>query len=222
MVKAFTSRHDLEKTYAHYDLKCDDILDSTYQNLVRSNRATVAARIRECWSNQICIQLIPDGKKLVIGGPDETSVVLQKDEEPQEDYLLLSNHIEADTRMLLHAQAISFDNIRSIVIQANNTDVILLAIAHAFSLCIDNLIVKSVNMKTKTDTYINVYRIAEELKNKYSINPLLLLVIHALSGSDTTSFIKNITKLNFCRTFFSATDRYVKLVDLFHSPLSSK
>jgi hypothetical protein len=221
-VKSHISRHGLNTNLPEYDLKCDDVLDSTYQKLVHNNRAIVAARVRECWSNQACIQMIPEGKTFVVAGPIDTAIVLKRNHQPQEDYLLLSNHIEADTRILLHAQAVSFENVRSIVIQANDTDVILLSIAHALSLDIDNLIVKSMNPKAKTDTYINVYRIAEGLQKKYTIDPLILLVAHALSGCDTTSFIKNITKMNFFRTFFTATDRYLKLDDFFQLPLSSK
>jgi hypothetical protein len=47
-------------------------------------------------------------------------------------------------------------SIRSIVIQSNETDVILLSIAHVWSLFVDNLTIKSTNTRTKTDIYVDV------------------------------------------------------------------
>ncbi|CAF4165478.1 unnamed protein product [Rotaria sp. Silwood2] len=52
------------------------------------------------------------------------------------------------------------------------------------------------------------------------MDPMLLLVIHALSGCDTTSFIRNVSKTNMFRTFFSHTHRYSGLNGFFESPLS--
>ncbi len=182
----------------------------------------MAARVRECWCSQLCIETLPDGKVLVIAGPDETSVTLKKSEVPFQDYLLISNHIEADTRIFLHAQAISFENIRSITFDANDTDIIILAIAHASSLEVDNVFVKSFNTKTKLATYINVRQIALAIREKFSIDPMLLLVVHALSGCDTTSFIKHITKANMFRTFLYNSNRYANLKLFFSLPLSGK
>ncbi|CAF3786549.1 unnamed protein product [Rotaria magnacalcarata] len=211
------------RPYANQLLKtCDDILDSDYPTLIHNNRAVVASCVRECWSSKITTQQVPYGKVLVVAGPDESSVTLKKFEDPFEDYLLQSNHVEVDTRVFLHAQAISYDNIRSIIIQASDTDVIILGIAHALHLDIDNFYIKSFNTKAKFNTYINVSDIACKLKRKFSMDPMLLLVIHALSGCDTTSFIRNVSKTNIFRTFFSHTHRYSGLNGFFESPLSEE
>ncbi|CAF1469139.1 unnamed protein product [Rotaria sordida] len=215
-------RDEGNKILSVYDLKYDDILDIDHHHeLIHNNRAMIAARIRECWSTQTCIDALPKGKVLVISGPDDTAVTLKRSDRPFEDYLLVSNHIEADTRLFIHAQAMSFDDIKSIVIQASDTDVIILAIAHALSLNVDNIFVKSFNTRAKLTTYINIREIALRIKYKFSINPIILLVIHALSGCDTTSFIKNISKPNMFRTFFSNTNRYESLNDFFRLPLTT-
>ena len=220
--KYFISRHAGKKFLPIYDIKCDDILNSDYQQLINNNRAIVAARVRECWCTNLCIETLPDRKILVIAGPDDSSITLKKCHVPTEDYLLVSNHVEADTRLFVHAQAISYENIRSITIQATDTDIIILAIAHALHLDVDNIYIKSFNTKGKIDTFINVREIALTIRQTFSIDPCLLIVIHALSGSDTTSFVRNISKTNMFRTFFSNTHRYVKLKEFFSSPLSSK
>ncbi|CAF1391579.1 unnamed protein product [Rotaria sordida] len=205
-----------------YDLKCDDVLDSDYHQLVMNNEAIIASRIRECWSASTSIQTLPDGKVLVIAGPDESSVTLKKYFDPINDYLLVSNHAEAATRLFIHAQAISYENIKSIVCQSYDTDVIILGIAHALSLDVNNFFIKSFNTKGKFYTYINIREIALAIKKKFLIDPIILLVIHALSGCDTTSFIRNISKTNMFRTFLSNTSRYSNLNHLFSVPLSSK
>ena len=220
--KYFISCHAGKKCLPIYDIKCDDILDSDYQQLINNNRAMVAARVRECWCTNLCIETLPDRKILVIAGPDDSSITLKKCHVPTEDYLLVSNHVEADTKLFVHTQAISYENIRSITIQASNTDIIILAIAHALHLGVDNIYIKSFNTKGKFDAFVNVREVALMIRQTFSIDPCLLIVIHALSGSDTTSFVRNISKTNMFPTFFSNTHRYVKLKEFFSSPLSSK
>jgi hypothetical protein len=83
----------------------------------------IATRIRECWCSDNSIDMLPDGKVFVIAGPNETAVMLKKHHKPVEDYFLQSNHIEADTRIFIHCQAISYENINSIMLQASDTDI---------------------------------------------------------------------------------------------------
>ena len=47
-----------------------------------------------------------------------------------------------------------------------------------------------------------------------AIDPTCLLVLHALSGCDTTSYIRNITKENMFRRFFSDPMRYLYINQL--------
>ena len=97
-----------------------------------------AARIRECWCSDNSINILPDGKEFVIAGLNDTAVILKKHHKPVEDYLLECNHTEADTRIFIHCEAIYYDGISSIMLQASDTDVILLGISHALLLNVDN------------------------------------------------------------------------------------
>ncbi|CAF1502366.1 unnamed protein product [Adineta steineri] len=219
--KCFISRHANYKQLPTYDLKCDDVLESNYHQMLHNNRAMIAARIRECWCSDNSINMLPDGKVFVIAGPNDTAVILKKHQKPVEDYLLQCNHIEADTRVFLHCQAISYENINSIMLQASDTDIILLGISHALSLNVNNLFIKSFNTRTKSHLYINIRQLAILLKQKFAIDPLLLIVIHTLSGCDTTSFIKSITKTNMLQTFLTNTHRYIYLHEFFNQSLTS-
>ena len=82
--------------------------------------------------------------------------------------------------------------------------------------------IKSLNTRTKSHTYINIRQIPLRFKKKFAIDPVLLLVVHALSRCDTTSFIKCITKTNMLQTFLMNTHRYTDLNQFFNQPLSSK
>ena len=104
-------------------------------------------------------------------------------------------------------------------IQANDIDVVILEIAHALYLDVNHFYIKSFNIKTRFSAYINIRGIANELKRKFSIDLVLLLVIHAVSGCNTTSFIRSISKTNMFRPFFCYTRRYSGFNGL---PLSSK
>ena len=151
--------------------------------MINNNRTIVAARVRECWCTNLCIETLPDRKILVIAGPDDSSITLKKCHVPTEDYLLVSNHVEIDTRLFVHAQAISYEDIRSITNQASDTDIIILAIAHVLHLDVDNIYIKSFNTKGKFDAFVNVRKIALTIRQTFSIDRCLLIVIHRLSDS---------------------------------------
>jgi hypothetical protein len=98
-----------------------------------------------------------------------------------------------------------------------STDVVLLAAALSSSMILDHLIVKSFNTRTKKDTYINVKAIANDLRRQ-SIDPIVLLVLHAVSGCDTTSFIRNITKEKIFQRFFDDPSIYSSIIKLTSVP----
>jgi len=52
-------------------------------------------------------------------------------------------------------------------------------------------------MMTKICTYIY-----NEFIDKYGVNPLLFLIVYALAGCDTCSFIRNSSKRTFMQTLF--------------------
>ena len=131
---------------------------------------------------------------------------------------LESNHIEADTRLFLHVYDVQVDDddeeFEGAVIQTNDTDVILLSIAHYKMITLPHYYVKKVNNCTKISTFINVKTVGELLTTKWNVTePTILLTLHSISGCDTTSFIRYITKLNLFSTYLSNADQ---LCDLLH------
>ncbi|CAF4323772.1 unnamed protein product [Rotaria sp. Silwood2] len=185
--KSFISNRTSATISCSYEVKCDDFICSDYQQLIKNNPAVVAARVRECWCTDAYIQTLPTGKILVIAGPDDSSVTLRKNHAPTEDYLLVSNHIYACTRSFIHAHAISFENIKSVAFQSSDADIALLAISHGLYLDVDNIYVKSFNTNAKFDIFINTREISINIKEKRSVDPIILIVIHALSGYEAIS-----------------------------------
>ncbi|CAF1309847.1 unnamed protein product, partial [Didymodactylos carnosus] len=190
-VKAFTKRHANNKSNNKYDLKKDDRLATKYceyHDFVHQNRAILAKCVLECWQEPALVNLLPERTVLVVAGPAVEAVRLQKNLPPETVDELEANHVEADTRMMLHIQAIQSTYIfNKVVIQASDTDVVLLSVAYAKIIGLDSLVVKCFNTTTKVFTYVDSMRMAEEIIEKYRFDPILLIILHALSGCDTTS-----------------------------------
>ena len=108
-VKQFIRRHQHDVQKNTYQLKGNDLLQSLYSKFLHSNRAALAQCVRHCWMDRNLIERLPVARLLVIAGPDSTAVKLQNGHVPELDYLLESNHTEADTRILLNVNTISLD-----------------------------------------------------------------------------------------------------------------
>ncbi|CAF1137322.1 unnamed protein product [Didymodactylos carnosus] len=222
-VKSFTKRHgNDDNSQEKYDLKIDDILETRYHHFVHKNRAALAQRLRDCWCQPTLFELIPNNKIVVVAGPDTEAVALKKNKMPLTKELLESEHVEADTRLFLHVYDIRADEedhdrrCDGILVQAADTDIILLSIAFSKLIKImqiPNFVIKSFNTCTKTHTFIDITKIGKQLLDRIQIKPSVLLVLHGLSGCDSTSFIKNITKINFFRTYFNNPQLYKQLID---------
>jgi hypothetical protein len=83
----------------------------------------------------------------------------------------------------------------------------------------DHVFVKMFDTRTKKNTIIDAKAIARDMSRRLKIDPIILLVLHALSGCDTTSFVKGITKKKFFSTFFNDPTRYSKLIYFASTPL---
>ena len=112
----FTKRHDNDANVCGYQLKASDKLELPFSTFVHSNRAAVALCVRQCWCQPSSIKLLPVGCLLVVGGPDVTTIKLENDSPPICEDMLESNHVEADTRMMLHMNAIKIDGEQKTVI----------------------------------------------------------------------------------------------------------
>ncbi|CAF3933472.1 unnamed protein product [Rotaria sp. Silwood2] len=213
-MKQFINTYDHDSDKSIYQLNCNDRLESPFIKFAETNRISLAKCIRQCWLESDVIQRLPVGRVFVVGGPDSTAVRLQHGHTPQPDYLLESNNSESPTRILLHCNAISIDQCQtSVIINTIDTDVILLAIALSFTIFLQHLVVKSTNLRTKKDSFINIKSIAGGLRQA-SIDPMSLLVLHGISGCNRTSFIKNLTKEKIFNCFFNDPDKYSSISKL--------
>lgn len=71
---------------------------------------------------------------------------------------------------------------------------------------------KLFDTRSKKLTFVDAKLIANDLKRRLKIDPIILLILHGLSGCDTTSFIRGITKRKFFSTFFGNPAAYSKLI----------
>ncbi|CAF4064432.1 unnamed protein product [Rotaria sp. Silwood2] len=217
-IKMFTKRYENDAEKCVYHLKGDDRLESPFSKFVHSNRASLAACVKECWMEPRLTKLLPKGRLLVVGGPDDSTIKLQNDSVPIPDYILESTQVEVATRLILHTNIISLDQQQnSVLIQSPDPDVVLLAIAFSSSIILDHLVVKLFNTHTKNNIYVDVKYISDDLRRQ-SIDPKVLLVLHVLSGCDTTSYIRNITKEKFFQRFFGNPLRYSSITNLIYVP----
>ena len=122
-------------------------------------------------------------------------------------------HEEADTRLFAHLKhAIQNDLIASASIHANDTDIIVLAIAFFHELCEMGLNELWVSFGRGRDTvWFPIHNYAKNLGPSKS---KALLFFHALSGCDTVSAFRNKGKKSFFQTwevFSDITHTFAKL-----------
>ncbi len=216
-LKEFTHRHSNKNTsLPKYDTIPQNSQLQTgkaYQNFVISNRARFADVIIECWKDPLVIQKIPGGSVLVVAGPHETAIKLEANEQPVDVIELESNQIEADSRIILHIDHLLQNCYSNIVVKSIDTDVIILCIYYAFLPRLETLFVDATVPK-KPIKFIDCTNIHNLLIDKYGVNPLQLLIVYALSGCDTCSFIRNVSKKKFMQTLFETPTDFTDLEKL--------
>ena len=65
---------------------------------------------------------------------------------------------------------------------------------------------------------IDAKKIALDMRYRLRVDPIILLILHALSGCDTMSFIRNITKKKILSTYFNNPSRYPNLIKFVSIP----
>ncbi|CAF4371676.1 unnamed protein product, partial [Rotaria sp. Silwood2] len=164
-----------------------------FQNFVISNRAIFAASIIESWKETEATNQIPSGCVLIVAGPDEKAFKLEKDEQPED---------------LIELEIKSID-----------TDVIILCIYHA-SLCGLRSLLVDATLPKKQLKVIDCKFIHDELIDRYGVNPLIFLIVYALSGCDTCSFTRNVSKRTFMQVMFDTPNDFNGLQKLTTLPTS--
>ena len=139
-----------------------------------------------------------------------TSVASVLSSDPNADVNLLSpcNHEEADTWVILHTLNAARKGACKILIRTVDTDVVVLAIAHFFSIQAEEVwIAFSTGKKFR---YIPIHKIATGLGKRKSE---ALAFFHAFTGCDTTSYFANKGKLSAWKTWEVLPD----ITPCFHS-----
>ncbi|CAF1468756.1 unnamed protein product, partial [Rotaria sordida] len=216
-LKSFTNRYtnssNVKPKYNH--IMRNSILPTgkAFQNFVTSNRAIFAASVVESWKETEAKNLIPSGCVLTVAGPDEKAFKLEKDEQPEDLIELESNQIEADSRIILHIDHILHNYIFNVVVKSIDTDVIILCIYHASLFGLHSLFVDA-TLPKKQFKVIDCKFIHDELIDRYGVNPLIFLIVYALSGCDTCSFIRNVSKRTFMQVLFDTPSDFNDLQKL--------
>ena len=223
-LKSFTHRHG-NKNIVH--LKYDKLPKNSqlptgkaYQSFVVTNRARLASVIIECWQETYVIQKLPAGVVLVLAGPTETAIKLEKDQQPVEIFELECNHVEADSRLILHIDQLIQLSYSNIIVKSIDTDVTILCIYYASLPRLEKLLVDATVPK-KTKKIIDCTYIHNQLIDTYHVNPLQLLIVYALSGCDTCSFIRNVSKKKFMDTLLQSPADYSDL-EIFTAPIINR
>lgn len=138
---------------------------------------------------------------------DEESVLCNKNMDVE---ALKATHEEADTRIILH---VCHTMSRTVYVWARDTDILVLLMAHSYT------IDKDVFMKagtTKAQQFIHINEVVDKC-NVHADDSSTLLAYHAITGSDTTSYLAGHSK----RTSFDVFCNHKELLsDLGKDPLT--
>ena len=154
------------------------------------NKNELVSFLVKSWSSQQ--HLFPAGLTVYISAQD--CVQLTSDKISQYGRLL-SNHDEADTRLILHAED-ALQNLDLAVIRSVDTDVLVIALHH-FKEIMERCVVtcdKDLIMHIGSEAqsrYIPCSQVVDNMPTKVLQN---LLAMHALTGCDTTSALFNVGK----------------------------
>ncbi|CAF4247599.1 unnamed protein product, partial [Didymodactylos carnosus] len=191
-IKSFTERHSNKMTTKQtYELTELSELPSgyDYDQFISINRAAIAILIRNCWLKMV--QQIPKNKIFIVAGPDTKTFQLTNNN-VIESTDLACNQSEADTRMFVHVNHISHNSkYAQIVLKVTDIDIVVLAVGYANQFQ-NELIVNSSPSPTN-QKFINCSKLSNECRTRHKIKPKLF-ILHALSGCDSTSFIRNVSK----------------------------
>ncbi len=112
------------------------------------------------------------------------------------------SHEEFDTRCILHAANASQEGHTRILIHANDTDVLVVCIAFFHALSLDELWIAFAQGKHRR--YVPVHAICEHFADREMMTALP--ISHALTGSDTTSFLAGIGKKTAFQRWMTTPD----------------
>ena len=203
------------KTYHRIDVTFDRYVPGSVKGATRKRRTGTCRPIRRViegrlvplpknWNNflalsenkslskEIIRQGIPHTEVVVAGGFDDETEV-QSTNSWTDVTLLKAAHEEADTRIVLHAMHSSCE---TVVVSVRDTDVFLMLVYH-----FDKMQCKNLWMMAGTSKVRRIIPIHEVYRSMSSEVLASLLAFHAISGCDTTSYIRGHTKQTMWNTY---------------------
>lgn len=145
-------------------------------------------------SQQLILKAPQDRTVVVAGGFSNEERVETSD--PQVDVEALeARHEEADTRVILHCVK---SQAASIVVSARDTDILVLLLAHFHRMPCQKVWMKTGTAKQRK--YLPVHAVVGHLNLEPDVLEALP-AFHALTGSDTTSYLAGHTQKTCWRTF---------------------
>ncbi len=167
-------------------------LQSNWKNFLglSENKADLAAFL----SQQLIVQA-PSSKIIVVAGGFSDEEMAESSKSDVDTTQLEARHEEADTRIILHCTEHHTDNV---VVQSRDTDVLVLLLGHYHRMPCTNLWLKAGTAKKRQ--YVPVHDIVEQISYSVQIRETIP-AFHALTGSDTTSYIAGCSKKSAWKTF---------------------
>lgn len=172
----------------------------------RENKRNLLKFLLETWSNGE--NDIPEGIQVTVGGFTEATVKMTNGLVQEVPSLSNPNHEEADSLIFAHAaHMVNEENIGRIVINANDTDIMVMSIYYAHQL--HDLQELWVHKRTSaSNVYISCHSIATHLEETFPNQNITgaLMAAYILSGCDTVSYPFRIGKKRAFKTALQCID----------------
>ena len=137
----------------------------------------------------------PSNKIVVVAGGFSDEEMVESSTPVVQTEKLQAKHEEADTRVILHCVE---SQASTVVVAARDTDILVLLLAHFSRMSCDKLWLKAGTAKKRK--YVPVHAIVEQVPFDVAVLEILP-AFHALTGSDTTSYIAGHSKKTCWKVF---------------------
>ena len=139
----------------------------------------------------------PLQKTLIVAGGFSEEERVESSDNRVDTSVLAAHHDEADTRLIVHCKA---NFAESIVVQARDTDILVLLLTHFHHMPCDKLWLKAGTAKKRK--YIPIHTIIEHIPVGQTTLDCLP-AFHALTGCDTTSYFSHHSKKTAWKVFWN-------------------
>jgi len=177
----------------------------------RENKRNLLQYLYESWAQEC--HTIPDDCIVIVGGfTPGPAIMLSQHSLTELPCLVCPAHEEADTRVFAHAlYSIEEQNCSRIVIEANDTDIIVMGIFYSSNMSsLKELWVHKTTtgpQNQRLDIHLPCHAIAHYLASKYQGDiTAMLLTTYILSGCDTVSYPFRIGKKRALKVTFECTE----------------